>query len=149
MNITLTFKSKLDLTGLKKRIHRMNIRNIGHGAALIRKISAQSIRYRADETKSSPVGTPPYTHTSRVSPYPFAPLKKSIRYEVEKENELAVIGVGHEGLLDIGYAHEIGGWYKMSRWPKARYFPKRPFMKPALNKVSPSLPKLWENSLGK
>lgn len=149
MRLTIRVKAKVDWTGLKKSTHRMNVKNIGHAAALVRLISARSIRYRRDKNKPSPVGTPPFTHNSKVSPYRYAPLRKSIKYMVEKENELAVVGVSYRGLLDIGYAHEKGGWYKMKRARKALFYKKRPFMKPALDKVSPSFPRLWEGSLRK
>lgn len=149
MNLTIKVKAKVDWTGLKRSVHKMNIKNIGHAAALVRKFSARSIRYRKNKHKASPVGTPPFTHDSRVSPYRYAPLRKSIKYVVEKENELAVVGVSYSGLLDIGYAHEKGGWYKMKRAKTAMYYKKRPFMKPALDKNSPSFPRLWEGSLRK
>ena len=147
MKITMKFYSYMDLTRLKKSIHKMNVSSIRKGAALIRLIAARSIRYRTDKTKKSQIGTPPFSHTSKASPYRVAPLRKSIQYLEEKDNERAVIGVSFNGLLDIGYAHEKGGWFKMSRWKRAKHFPKRPFMKPALDKVSPSLPKFWEGQL--
>jgi hypothetical protein len=124
----------------------MNISSLRHGAGVIRKVSRQSIKMRRNG-RPSPAGSPPFTRPSRRNGN--NPLKNSIIYEVEKDNEIARIGVGFKRLVDVGYAHEVGGWYKMRRWRKAKFFPKRPFMLPALIKVSPNLPKFWEGKLRK
>lgn len=129
-----------------RAIHKMNVTSLRHAAGLISRVAKNSIK-TMPRGVYAPEGHQPFTHPSFGKRGVNGALRNSIRYEEEKSKELAVVGVGFSGLLDIGYAHEIGGWFRFYRWKKPRFFPKRPFMLPALVKVAPSLPKLWAGRL--
>lgn len=73
--------------------------------AYIRKVAANSIKKKRDESKHSKPGTPPFYHGSAFgSGYTF---KKSILYKAEKES--VVIGSISNSLARIGSLHEYGG----------------------------------------
>ena len=107
-----------------------SIKSLGHGAAAIRLIARRSIR-RGQEP-SAP-GKPPHTRKGQI--------KKAILYKVEKREQMAVIGPEYSVIGPAAMAHEHGGKFR------GEQFKPRPFMGPALVKVTPRLPKLWRGSL--
>ena len=80
-------------------------------------------------------GTPPNTRRGL--------LKQSLLFGVEKQRQSVVIGPAESFIGPAMTAHEFGGIYRKRRYPK------RPLMKPTLEKALPKLPALWENSVKK
>ena len=117
-----------------ERLDRQGVRNLQHAAAALRKIVRNLIRYRKDPQKTSPPGTPPYTHGDRR-------LRRAILFAVERGRGRAVIGPSATIVGKAGAAHEHGGPYKDET------FPRRPFMGPALELIKPHLPEFWANSI--
>ena len=145
IGVNVKVKTLVNFDRIKKSVHKMNISSIRHGSAYIRKIARNSIKYRLKKRDSSLAGTPPHTHAKGKN----MGIRKAIIYAVDQNDAVGVIGVGFSNLLDIDKAHELGGWYKFSRYRETRFYPKRPFMLPALNKASPKLPSFWESRLRK
>ncbi len=112
------------------KVQRAEIGNLGHAGAAVRLVARRSIRRRRQ--KSAP-GTPPHTRRGQ--------LKRAIQYAVEKENDLVVVGTSAEVVGRAGSAHERGGRYRRQKYDR------RPFMGPALENITPRLPKLWANSV--
>ena len=80
-------------------------------------------------------GTPPNTRRGL--------LKQSLLFGVEKQRQSVVIGPAESFIGTAMTAHEFGGIYRTRRYPR------RPLMKPTLEKTLPKLPALWENSVKK
>ena len=94
---------------------RSTFKNLGHAAATIRKEAAASIKVSGEP---SPPGTPPHTRRRQ--------LKGAIRYDVDRANDLAVVGAEASKVGQSASPHELGGEFK------GEDFPERPFMFPAL-----------------
>ena len=123
-------KTKDETRKVRAKAQQGNFKSLGHAGAAIRLTAKRSIRRRK---KASPEGQPPSTRKGQ--------LRGAIRYEVEKQKDLVVIGPEHSKVGTSASAHEHGGRYKRQRYPK------RPFMGPALNKTKDRLPKLWAGSV--
>lgn len=138
----------------------------------IRSIARQSIRRRPNPNLHSAAGTPPYAHagltTSKgkrgVSP-PFKQIYSIPNWAATN----VVIGMTYYGgRPPVPGLHELGGtarrrvFVNMGRRQlkkgglgaiiykpvtKNVTYPPRPFMRPALAKVLPTLPYFWRNSL--
>lgn len=109
-----------------------NITALRRAGAYIRK----SARNRVSQSqKASMPGTPPNTRRGL--------LKQSLLFGVEKQRPSVVIGPAESFIGTAMTAHEFGGIYRKRRYPK------RPLMKPTLEKTLPKLPALWENSVKK
>lgn len=121
---------KLDFQKVTRAVHSGNVRSLGHAAAAIRLTARRSIRSRK---KPSLPGSPPSTQTRR--------LPRSILYAVDPNAESAVIGPAHSLIGEAGSAHELGGAFRQE------HYRKRPFMRPALLKLSGRLPSHWSNSI--
>ena len=107
---------------LRKKKNEGVFEGLSHAAATLRKIAYRSIRPRK---RPSAPGTPPHTQTKR--------LPRSLRYHVDRQREIAVVGTDATRLGKAGGAHEHGGlWHD-------RRLPARPFMAPALEKIQPRL----------
>jgi hypothetical protein len=115
---------------VKRKAQAGSIKSLGHAGGAIRLAAIRSIRKAAGP--SSP-GQPPHTHTRR--------LPRAIKYAVEKNRQMVVIGPDVMSFGTAGRAHEHGGRYKGERYPR------RPFMRPALEKVKHRLPAFWEGSV--
>jgi len=123
-------KTKDETRQVRAKAQQGSFKSLGHAGAAIRLTAKRSIRRRK---KASPEGQPPSTRKGQ--------LRGAIRYEVEKQKDLVVIGPEHSKVGTSAGAHEHGGRYKRQRYPK------RPFMGPALNKTKDRLPKLWAGSV--
>lgn len=92
-----------------KKARQKSIENLGHAGAAIRLVAKRSVRKRKGP---SPVGQPPHTHTRR--------LPRAIKYAVEKQRSVVVIGPDIQSLGTAGKAHEHGGRY--SHYRKLKIF---------------------------
>lgn len=128
--IAVKAKTKDETERVLTKAKQGSFKSLGHAGAAIRLTAKRSIRRRK---KASPEGQPPSTRKGQ--------LRGAIRYEVEKQKDLVVIGPEHSKVGTSASAHEHGGRYKRQRYPK------RPFMGPALNKTKDRLPKLWAGSV--
>lgn len=134
---------------IKKEMKKASITSLNHAAGRIRQWARRLIKVRprgVSSIEGTPANTHPQKSKNKIAVVNY-PLKNSIAYAVDKDSQTAAIGVSFSGLLDIGYAHEIGGWYRSPRADRPHLYPKRPFMKPALMGVLPDLPKYWEGIL--
>lgn len=123
-------KTRSDVRKVQRKIQRENPTRLGHGAALIRTYAKRSIR---TSSKPSAKGRPPHTRKGKR-------LKKALLYAVEKARERASIGPSHRIAGISGGEQEHGlDWRKPME--------ARPFMGPALEKVSPRLPREWQGFL--
>jgi len=128
--IVANVKTKDETKKVLAKAKQGNFKSLGHAGAAIRLTARRSIRRRK---KASPEGQPPSTRRGQ--------LRSAILYDVDKQNDLVVIGPSHSKVGASGSAHEHGGKYKRQRYPK------RPFMGPALEKIKDRLPKLWAGSV--
>lgn len=111
-----------------ERIEEGIKKGLGKAGGAIRKTAERSIRSRK---RPSPPGTPPSTRTKR--------LRKSILYEVQGNS--VFIGPAESLIGPVGAAHEFGGQFRGDDYPA------RPFMRPALVKMTPRLASFWKNSI--
>jgi phage gpG-like protein len=129
--IGMRSRSRFDMEGVRRRADQGSFRSLAHAAAAIRLTARRSIR--RSKSCSAP-GTPPHTRRGL--------LRGAIVYGVEKYRDSAVIGPTYERVGTSAMAHEFGGRYRKERYPK------RPFMGPALEKLTPRLPGFWAHSVG-
>lgn len=125
-------KSKL-INETRKVVHaadRMAIRALFKQAGFLRTTMARSIRRGA---KPSAAGSPPHSQSRR--------LPRSIRFDVDRVRQMAIIGPSYDMIGIAGAEHEHGGRFRRES------FKKRPFARPALDKVRPKLAGIYENSL--
>jgi len=123
-------RSRLDVETVRKRAEQGSFKSLGHAAAAIRLTARRSIR--KSKSYSAP-GAPPHTRRGL--------LRGAILYGVERYRDSAVIGPTYERVGTSAMAHEFGGRYRKERYPK------RPFMGPALEKLTPRLPGFWAGSV--
>lgn len=128
--IAVKARTKDETRNVRAKAQQGSIKSLGHAGAAIRLQAKHSIRKKKGP---SPAGQPPHTHTRR--------LPRAIKYAVEKERGVVVIGTDIASLGTAGKAHELGGKYKRQRYPR------RPFMRPALEKTKNRLPRMWANSV--
>ena len=98
--------------------------------ALIRTTARRSIRKRKGDSLP---GQPPHTHTNA--------LRKSILFDVDREEQSVIIGPTANIIGEAGAVHEHGEDYF------GRHYPKRPFMGPALKKMQPRVAAIWRDSV--
>lgn len=98
--------------------------------AYIRKAARNKV---SASDKASAPGTPPHTRTGL--------LKNSLLFGVEKKRQSVVIGPAESMIGTAMTAHEFGGRYRKRRYPR------RPLMKPTLEKTVSKLPSLWEKAV--
>ena len=115
---------------VRKRAERGSFRSLSHAAAAIRLTARRSIR--RSKSYSAP-GTPPHTRRGL--------LRGAIVYGVERHRDSALIGPTYERVGTSAMAHEFGGRYRNEKYPK------RPFMGPALEKLTPRLAGFWAGSV--
>jgi len=128
--IGLKVKTTSALSTVATKAQQANFRNLGHAGAAIRLVARRSIRRR--KAASLP-GTPPSTRRGQ--------LKRAIRFAVDKQRGVVLIGPDFDVVGTAGKAHEFGGRFRRERYPK------RPFMGPALDKVKDRLPSMWAYSI--
>ena len=84
------------------RLEKATLVALRGAGALIRKTARRSLRPRKDPDKSSPPGTPPYSHTGK--------LRRSILFGLDPNRESVVIGPSASfGNTGIPGLHEFGG----------------------------------------
>ncbi len=115
---------------LEVAMRKGSITALSRGAFVVRAVAQAGLRKRKGP---SPVGAPPHTHTRR--------MRKALLYSVDKTRGRAVIGPAAHLVGQSGGMHEHGGIWKGQR------FPQRPFMNPALQVVTPQLPRQWAGSV--
>lgn len=98
--------------------------------AYIRKAARNKV---SASDKASAPGTPPHTRVGL--------LKNSLLFGVEKKRQSVVIGPAESMIGTAMTAHEFGGRYRKRRYPR------RPLMKPTLEKTTSRLPSLWEKAV--
>lgn len=108
----------------------------------IRKVWFRWHKERMDQP-ASPPGSPPFTHSSES-----VNLRDAIRYGFGPARMSVLVGpfAHHAKTADIWQLHEFGGT-RTTLAGKTRRYPARPFMGRALEKVTPQLPKLWQDSV--
>lgn len=119
-----------DFKRVKRAAEAAQITSLNRAGAAIRLTARRSIRRRK---KSSPAGQPPSTRRGQ--------LRNAIAYEVDQRRQEVAIGPQASQVGQSATAHEFGGRYERE------VFPKRPFMGPALTKITPRLPQLWAASV--
>jgi hypothetical protein len=147
-------RTKFDKRKLVKKAKEGSFRSLGHAAASIRLAARGSIR--RSKNPSAP-GRPPHTRTGV--------LKRSIIYAIENKDAAYIGPAETEGwgaIAQIGEIHEFGGTNKRYIAKKRAKFlgrmgekksmaikryPKRPFMRPALEKRKDRIPRHWKNSI--
>lgn len=128
--IGMIVRTRSEIPKVIRKAERKNPKTLGHAAGLIRITARRSIRRRK---KPAPRGQPPHTQTGR--------LPKAILYAVEKAKHRAVIGTSRNLIGICGAEHEQNvGWRKPP-------IGSRPFMAPALEKITPRLPAQWRGFL--
>ncbi len=128
--IGVRVKTKNSMARVLAKAKQGNFKSLGHAGAAIRLVARRSIRRR--KTASMP-GSAPNTRRGR--------LKQSIRYALDKQRGVVLIGPDFEVVGTAGKAHEFGGRFRRE------VYPKRPFMGPALEKVKDRLPSMWASSI--
>ncbi len=183
--IRINIKAHLDADRIRRKVDQASFNSLGHAGGTIRKTAYRSIRKRK---KTSRPGSPPSSPTGR--------LRRSFRYEVERQTPGVVIGPVNEISGRLWNLHEFGGIARKRRRlkrhrfrvgqhgpvrslgngrfvrielrtaaqanrarrlideenqrrgaEKPRRYPKRPFMKPALDTHRAQLPKFWRDSV--
>lgn len=123
-----------------KAARKATYRNVFHAAASIRKTAVESIE--PGDGPSAP-GTPPHTHTQKVTKkgkVRKGQLPRAIVFKAEKEE--AVIGPRFSVVGEAGSAHEFGGEYK------GEDFPERSFMGPSLDENEERFAGSFAGSIG-
>jgi hypothetical protein len=103
--------------------HRGIVRSLQKAAYAIYRSAKESIE-QSDEPGEP--GEPPHTKQGQ--------LPRSLRYDVDKDAEIAVIGPRATIIGTSAMAHEFGGEYK------GEEYPERPFMGPALQRNQNLIP---------
>lgn len=126
----VTTKTRVRMTPdrVRRAAHKARITGIRHAAAVLRLEARKLIR---KGKKASRPGSAPHTRAGA--------LRRSILFEAS--DTTALIGPAAQFVGPSASAHEHGGRYK------ARRYPKRPFMAPALDSLRPRLPRFWAATL--
>lgn len=101
---------------LAQRMQRTNLDKLKHAAAGVRKDAIASID--RSQTASEP-GSPPHSRKGQ--------LRRAIIFSVDPSKLSALVGPRASVVGTSASAHEFGGQYK------GEEYPKRPFMRPALD----------------
>lgn len=120
--IGLRTKTKMAPRKVKKASDTSTFKSLGHAAASLRLIAARSIRKRKTPAKA---GAIVHTQTKK--------LPRSIKYDVNEDG--AIIGTDKAAIGLAGEAHEHGKRFRGTPYEA------RPFMRPALEKIRPRLPR--------
>ena len=99
---------------------------------VIQALMASSLAARERRETSIP-GAVPLTSPQRQ-------LSKAIEFQVSDQRDNVAVGATREAMDLIAKRHEQGGVFEGKRYPK------RQFMKPALDKARPRIPQFWARS---
>jgi len=126
--LRFTARAWIDRRRFEDTVRRANRRGLIRAAAAIRLQAARSIIQSASPSQP---GRPPHTRKGL--------LRRSILYALKEEGGLlaALIGTSYDILGPAGRAHEFGGRFRRE------VFPKRAFMKPALNVIANKMPEMF------
>ncbi len=130
------FKStvRFDVRKVGSAVDQAIVRSLYKQAAWTMKTARKSLE---QSSQSSAPGTPPHTQTKRLS--------LAILFEVDKTQQVAVVGPSADRVSDVGAAHEFGGPYHgTAGWQN---YPERPFMRPALEDSRPNFADLYRDSI--
>lgn len=119
-----------DPDAVKKAVKKGSTNSLKQAGAYVRKAARNSVK---KSKHSSIAGTPPHTRRGL--------LKRSLLFGVEPRRMAVVIGPSFRFVGISMTAHEFGGMYRH------RKYPKRPLMRPMLEKTAPQISKLWADSV--
>ena len=122
-------KVQFNTRKIRKAAEQANFTSLSHAAASLRLVARRSIK---KSPKASAPGLPPHTRRGR--------LRNAIKYALDGKSGV-LIGPDYGVAADSGVAHEFGGRFRGERYRI------RGFMGPALEKITPRLPKAWANSI--
>jgi len=130
--LRFTSRAWVDHRRVKDALRRGARRGLFRAAAAIRLQAARSIIQSA---RPSEPGRPPHTRKGQI--------RRAILFAVKEDHGLlaALVGTSHDILGPAGRAHEFGGRFR------GEVYPKRAFMRPALNVVANQLPDFFRHSL--
>lgn len=141
---TVTYKVKsmfFDRPAVAKAIGKANARALGKAGAFVRRSARSSLRRRK---RASQPGQPPSVHSADS-----VKTLKNILFAYEPTRKSVVVGpvkLGG-GAYSVPAVHEHGGGATIRRGRRRRSvavrYPKRPYMKPALDKEAPKFATLW------
>lgn len=117
-----------------KAIKKAKFENLRHAVASMRIDAARSIRRRKDPDKSSPPGSPVFTHSG------FA--KQALRWFVDPNGSFAIMGFTFSKFGTLGETHEKG------LTEEGRDYPERPTIEPALERGIVRFQNDWRASIG-
>jgi len=128
--LRFTARAWVERRRLEDALRRGARRGLFRAAAAIRLQAARSIIQSASPSEP---GRPPHTRKGQI--------RRAILFAVKEDHGLlaALIGTSHDILGPAGRAHEFGGRFRKE------VFPKRPFMKPALNVIENRLPDFFHS----
>lgn len=130
--MAVTVKIKKDFGKVKKYVKDSVIATFGDASRIIQSIARKSIKRRSGDNYSRP-GEAPKTRRGD--------LRRAIQYDVDNKRQEAIIGPLESRMGPAAAVHEHGGTIK------GQMFDKRPYMAPALERIAPKLPKLWQFSV--
>lgn len=110
------------------------LKKLREGDPVVLEAIAKAREVRRNNRPRSAPGKPPFTGNGRL-------MRRSILFEVAPEGDDVIIGTTAATFDQIGKRHEFGGTFE------GKKFPKRPFMRPALDEVKSRLPRMWARSV--
>lgn len=135
--IGFSCKTNFHAGKVRRPVESATQRYLGRAGAVVRKTARRSIRKARIGQDGRPVpsapGTPPRTRRGL--------LRNAILFGVDRVAGHVVIGPTKSRVGLSGSAHEFGGRYRRNTYAE------RPFMGPALQKITPSLPAMWADSV--
>lgn len=140
--IGFTFKTIDQFDRVLNAAEKAGFKNLGHAAASTRKTAIASIK---EAPGASPPGTPPHTHTQKVTrrgKTRLGHLPRAIAFHHDRKEMRAVVGPRESVVGTAGAAHEHGGDYK------GEEYPKRPTIVPALTQNLDRFASDWAGSIG-
>ena len=111
MSSIVRIRVRFNANRVKKKVDQASFKSLGHAGGAIRKTAYRSVRKR--KTPSRP-GSPPSSPTGR--------LRRSFRYEVDRQGPGVVIGPVNEIAGRLWNLHEFGGVAKKRRRLKRHRF---------------------------
>jgi phage gpG-like protein len=150
----IAVKVAMNAKKVNEAVDRAAFKNTQHALATIRQYAQASMK--VGKGPSAP-GTPPNVHRGR--------LWRSIAFAYDKTKQEGIVGPRYnKGSRSysplVGHIHEFGGTYggqdietrkrmkkSTKRVRKARTFPARPFMSPALDRASARMAGDWKSSI--
>lgn len=122
-------------------VNRAERRVLNHAGALTRKIARQSIRKRK---RISQPGQPPSSHAGWVRKFLFYYYDRVRGSVIAGPTKLkSKLGYSVPEILEYGGEVRV---FRKNTW-LLQTFRARPYMRPALKKVAPKFPGLWQGSV--